>query len=139
MIFLHCFIYYILYQKLRNFFKKIIFREWSPCQIYSWVHVTLSVLNTNDGFFSRWRDRFLLKANKRGFQLKREVYATCLASSLPDVSLARQFNCLAYHLSDKLKIRCKFSTMSNKFKVLVSFVRYSSCPYGSLNKVMCFV
>ena len=43
-----------------------------------------------------------------------------------------------YHLSNKLNIRRKFFPMTHKLKVLVSFVRHSSCPYGPLNKVMCF-
>ena len=34
----------------------------------------------------RGSERFLSKVNKRGFQLKREVHATCLTSHLPDNS-----------------------------------------------------
>ena len=64
--------------------------------------------------------------------------------NLSDVSLAQQFMelstfiCLTCHLSDKIKIRCKFSLMTHKLNVLVSFVRHSSCPDGPSNKIMWF-
>ena len=96
-------------------------------------------------FFGGGRRDFLSTVNERGFQLKTEVNATCLTSNLPDISLARQFIklnsfiCLTYHLSDKLKTRHKSSQMTHKLKVLVSCVRYSSCPYGPLNNIMCFI
>ena len=66
MVFLHCFIYYILYETLRHFLKEIIFHEYSPSHIlcselihhflegfkfYSQVHVTVSLLNTGEWVF----------------------------------------------------------------------------------------
>lgn len=101
MAFLHCFTYYILYEKLRNLFKEIIFHGESLSHIlcselihqffenfkfYFWIHVTLGLLNPREGVFLRQRKRFLSKANKQGFQLKTEVQATCLTSNLPDNS-----------------------------------------------------
>ena len=62
--------------------------------------------------------------------MKIEVHAACLTSNLLDDALARQFMelstfiCLTYHLSDKLKIRSKFSPMTHKLKALVSFVSF---------------
>ena len=86
----------------------------------------------------------LSKANKRGFQLKREIHGTCLTCNFPDVSLAQKsmkldtFICLTYHFSDKLKIWDKFSPITHKLEVLVSSVWHFLCPYRPLNKAICF-
>ena len=52
MVFLHCFTYYILYEKLRNFLKEIIFREFSSCP-YGPLNKVMCFKLISPGFFGK--------------------------------------------------------------------------------------
>ena len=84
-------------------------------------------------FWGRRRD-FYRKQKKQGFDWKEKSMQLVWRLTCPTIYGIKHF-----HLSDVPLIwQTKFSPMTHKLKVLVSFGRHSSCHYGPLNKVMCF-
>ena len=114
MVFLHCFTYYILYEKLRNFFKEISLHEYSSSHIlcfelihqflenfkfYFWVHITLRLLNTREGVFFGGRGRrFHRKQINEDSNWKEKSMQFVWGVTCPTIHRIKHF-----HLSDLTK------------------------------------
>ena len=100
---------------------------------------SVCVMQGEGVFFGVGGIDFYRKQMNEGFNWKVDTMELAWHLTCPTIHGIKHFYSSDVPVVWQTKIWCKFSAMTHKLKVLVSFVQHSSCPYGPLNKVMRFV